>query len=96
MREVVIVSATRTAVGTFGASLKDVPAIRLGAVAIKEVLRKVSLKPITKKEWLEVAPDMFKLTGMTDLEKSHYQWDDKFEEVQVDEVIMGNVLQAVQ
>jgi acetyl-CoA C-acetyltransferase len=96
MREVVIVSATRTAIGTFGASLKDVQVVKLGAVVIKEVLRRAGLKPITNKQLLEVAPDMFKWTGMTDLEKSHYQWDDKLEEVQVDEVIMGNVLIAGQ
>jgi acetyl-CoA C-acetyltransferase len=96
MREVVIVSATRTAIGTFGASLKDVQVVKLGAVVIKEVLRRAGLKPITNKQLLEVAPDMFKWAGMTDLEKSHYQWDDKLEEVQVDEVIMGNVLIAGQ
>ena len=60
MKEVVIVSGARTAVGTFGASLKDVSAIKLGAIAIREVLKKVSLKPIVKKELLEVAPDAFK------------------------------------
>jgi len=48
--------------------------VKLGAIAIREVLRRAGLKPITNKELLEVAPDMFKWTGMTDLEKSHYQW----------------------
>ncbi len=96
MREVVIVSGTRTAIGTFGASLKDVPVVKLGAIAIREVLRKAGLRPVTKKELLELAPDMLKWTGMTDLEKPYYQWDDKSEEVQVDEVIMGNVLIAGQ
>jgi acetyl-CoA C-acetyltransferase len=96
MREVVIVSGARTAIGTFGASLKEVSAIKLGAIAIREVLKKVHLKPIVKKELLEVAPDAFKWTGLTELEKSHHQWDESFEGVQVDEVIMGNVLQAGQ
>jgi len=96
MREVVIVSGTRTAIGTFGASLKDVPVVKLGAIAIGEVLRKAGLKPVTEKEVLELAPDMLKWTGMIDLEKPYYQWDDKSEEVQVDEVIMGNVLIAGQ
>jgi acetyl-CoA C-acetyltransferase len=96
MREVVIVSASRTAVGTFGASLKDVSAIKLGAIAIREALKKVRLKPMVKKELLEVAPDAFKWTGMTELEKSHYQWDESLAGVQVDEVIMGNVIQAGQ
>jgi acetyl-CoA C-acetyltransferase len=96
MREVVIVSGARTAIGTFGASLKDVPVIKLGSTAIREVFKKVCLKPVTKKENLEVAPDAFKWAEMTELEKTHYQWDQGVEEVQVDEVIMGNVLQAGQ
>src|SRR4030043_83246 len=96
MREVVIVSGARTAIGTFGASLKDVSAIKLGAIAIREVLKKIGLKPIIKKELLEVAPDAFKSAGMTELEKSNYKWDESMQGVQVDEVIMGNVLQAGQ
>ena len=35
MKEVVIVSAVRTAMGKFGGSLKDVPAVELGATVIK-------------------------------------------------------------
>ena len=96
MGEVVIVSGARTAIGTFGASLKDVPAIKLGAIVIREVIKRAGLKPVTKKEILELAPDALKWTGMTELEKSHYQWDDSLNEIQVDEVIMGNVLQAGQ
>lgn len=96
MREVVIVSVTRTAIGSFGASLKDVSVVKLGATAIREVLKKACLKPVTKKESLDVAPDAFKWAGMTELEKTHYQWDEAMGEVQVDEVIMGNVLQAGQ
>jgi len=96
MRDVVIVSGARTAVGTFGASLKEVPAVKLGAVAIREALRKVGLKPIVSKENLEAAPDVFKGAAMTDLEKAHSQWEGTKGEVAVDEVIMGNVLQAGQ
>jgi acetyl-CoA C-acetyltransferase len=96
MREVVIVSGARTAVGTFGASLKDVQVVKLGAVVIREVLRKAGLKPVTKKELLEVAPNAFKSAPMTELERSYYQWGDSLEGIQVDEVIMGNVLIAGQ
>jgi acetyl-CoA C-acetyltransferase len=96
MREVVIVSGARTAVGTFGASLRDVSAIKLGALVIREVVKKVGGKPIVKKEILDVAPDLFKGTGLTELEKSHSQWNGSKLEFQVDEVIMGNVLQAGQ
>lgn len=96
MREVVIVSGARTAIGNFGGSLKDVQVVRLGALVIREVLKKVGLKPIPKKEYSEIGPDMLKGVGMTELEKKHYQWDGTQGEVEVDEVIMGNVLQAGQ
>lgn len=59
MREVVIASAVRTALGSFGGGLKDVPAVDLGATVIKEALNRASVKG-----------------------------------EMVDEVIMGNVLQA--
>ncbi|MBM7870563.1 acetyl-CoA C-acetyltransferase [Clostridium pascui] len=59
MKEVVIVSAVRTALGSFGGGLKDVPAVELGAIVIKEAVKRAGIKP---------------------------------EDVQ--EVIMGNVLQA--
>ncbi len=59
MRDVVIVSAVRTALGSFGGSLKDVPAVDLGALVIKEALNKAG-----------VASN------------------------EVDEVLMGNVVQA--
>ncbi|WP_139905688.1 acetyl-CoA C-acetyltransferase [Clostridium thermarum] len=59
MREVVIVSAVRTAIGSFGGSLKDIPAVDLGALVIKEAVNRAGIKP-----------------------------------EMVNEVIMGNVLQA--
>jgi acetyl-CoA C-acetyltransferase len=96
MREVVIVSGARTAVGNFGGSLKDVPAVKLGAVAIREAVRKAGLKPVTKKEVLDMAPEMFKGMGLIELEKTYHQWDGARAEVHIDEVIMGNVLQAGQ
>lgn len=57
--EVIIVSASRTAIGKFGGSLKDVSAVQLGATVINSVIEKAGIK-----------------------------------HDQVDEVIMGNVLQA--
>lgn len=59
MREVVIVSAVRTAIGKFGGSLTPLSAPQMGAIVIKEALNRVGVKPEL-----------------------------------VDEVIMGNVLQA--
>ena len=58
-KEVVIVSAVRTPIGSFLGSLSTVPATKLGAIAIKGALEKINLKP-----------DM------------------------VEEVLMGNVVQA--
>ncbi len=57
--EVVIVSAVRTAIGSFQGGLKDVPATKLGAIVIDKALEKAGV-----------------------------------EKESVDEVIMGNVLQA--
>ena len=59
MREVVIASAARTAIGAFGGALKEVSAVELGGVVIKEVLRRAKIR------------------------------QDK-----VDQVVMGNALQA--
>ena len=59
MREVVIVSAVRTAVGSFGGALGKTPAVELGALVIAEAVKRAG-----------ITVD------------------------QVDEVIMGNVLQA--
>jgi acetyl-CoA C-acetyltransferase len=59
MKEVYILGACRTAVGSYGGALKDVPAVKLGEIVIKEAMKRAG-----------VTPDM------------------------VDEVIMGNVLQA--
>ncbi|SMC28139.1 acetyl-CoA C-acetyltransferase [Clostridium acidisoli DSM 12555] len=59
MREVVIASAVRTPVGSFGGSLKNVSAVDLGALVIKEAVKRAGIKP-----------------------------------EDVEEVVMGNVLQA--
>jgi acetyl-CoA C-acetyltransferase len=45
MREVVIASAARTALGSFGGSLKDVSAADLGALVIKEAVNRAGIKP---------------------------------------------------
>jgi acetyl-CoA C-acetyltransferase len=59
MREVVIASAVRTAIGKFGGKLSSLPAGHLGEIVVKELLARAKIRP------------------------------DK-----VDEVIMGNVLEA--
>ena len=45
MKEVYVVNCCRTAVGSFGGSLKDVPATDLGAAVVKEVLSRGGVKP---------------------------------------------------
>jgi acetyl-CoA C-acetyltransferase len=59
LQEAVIVSAVRTAIGTYGGGLAEVSATKLGEICIRAALERADLKPM-----------------------------------QVDEVIMGNVLQA--
>ncbi len=59
LQDAVIVSAVRTAIGTYGGGLAEVSAVRLGEISIRAALQRADLKP-----------------------------------EQVDEVIMGNVLQA--
>ncbi len=61
MREVIIASIVRTPVGTFGGTLKDVPAVQLGVIAVKEALKRAGIEP-----------------------------------GQVENVVLGNVLQAAQ
>jgi len=44
-KEVYIISAVRTPIGSFGGSLKDISATQLGAIAIKGALQKAGVKP---------------------------------------------------
>ncbi len=96
MREVVIVSGSRTAVGAFGGGLKTVPVVELGSIVMKEVLKKADLRPTISDEMKSVAPDTLKDQGLIDLEKDSSDWSDSGKEIVIDEVIMGNVLQAAQ
>jgi acetyl-CoA C-acetyltransferase len=45
MREVVVVAGARTAIGDYGMGLKDVPATKLGATAIKEAVARAKVDP---------------------------------------------------
>ncbi len=44
-KEVYIISAVRTPLGSFGGSLKDIPATKLGAIAIKGAIEKAGIEP---------------------------------------------------
>ena len=49
MKDVVIVSAVRTPLGSFGGSLKNVSAVDLGSLVIKSALEKANIKPVLVK-----------------------------------------------
>ena len=44
-REVVVVSGARTAIGDYGMSLKELPATKLGSIAIKEAVARAKIDP---------------------------------------------------
>lgn len=44
-REVMVVAGVRTAIGGFGASLKDVPPTKLGATVVREVVKRANIDP---------------------------------------------------
>src|SRR6202051_410159 len=46
MEDAVIVSAARTAVGTFGGAFTEVPATRLGSIAVEEALRRAGIDSV--------------------------------------------------
>jgi acetyl-CoA C-acetyltransferase len=96
MKEAVIVSGARTAVGGFGGALKDVPAIDLAALVIRETLKRADLRPEPSTAMKEAAPEKLKGQGLVELEKKAAAWDGNAVPIAVDEVIMGNVLQAGQ
>ena len=95
-QEVVVVSGARTAIGAFGGSLKDIPVVELGATVIKEALKRAGLRPQSSEELLSYGPDALKSDGVIELEKKYHDYDSSLPPVQVDEVIMGNVLQGGQ
>jgi len=96
MNEVVIVSGCRTAVGAFGGSLKNTPVVDLGAAVMRETLRKAGLRPTASADMRSVAPKKLQDQGQIELEKKYGAWDAAAAEITLDEVIMGNVLQAGQ
>ena len=96
MKDVVIVSGARTAIGAFGGGLKTVPVTQLGALVIKNVMSRIGLKPVITDQMIACAPNALRDQGLTDLEKKNADWDDNGTPITVDEIIMGNVLQAGQ
>ena len=82
-------------IGNFGGTLRDIPVAQLGSKVISEVLKTQRLRPIPSVENVMFRPKL--LPGeLSDLEKRFYNWDNSSRAIQIDEVIMGNVLQAGQ
>jgi acetyl-CoA C-acetyltransferase len=96
MREVVIVSGARTAIGNFGGTLQDIPAAQLQATAIKGALKKIGVRPGRSQQLDNFAPKAFQGVGEIELEKKYNDYDKSLKEIFIDEVIIGNVLQAGQ
>ncbi len=88
----VIVDGVRTPVGRFGSSLKDLQAYELGAIAIRALMKKAGVKPLATKDSYDFYPSKLP-KGRIELE-GDYEFDGV--EVEIEEVIMGNVLQAAQ
>lgn len=96
MGEVVIIGGVRTPVGAFGGSLQTTSVVPLGAMVLKEALKRLGLRPVTSDELMSFEPDALKGTGMIELEKNAYDYPDSLRPIQIDEVIMGNVIGAGQ
>jgi len=96
MKEVVIVSGARTAVGEFGGSLKDIRTVDIGALVMKEAMKRAGLRPTTDDFHKSCRPAIFGNFDMTEINKKYYDYDTSLTPVYVDEVIMGNVLQGGQ
>ena len=66
MPDAVIVSGARTPVGAFGGSLKAVKVVELGALVMRETLKKAGLRPVTSEARSKIEPDLFEtVTGLT-------------------------------
>jgi len=96
MKEVVIVGGSRTAVGNFGGALKTMPVVDLGAIVMKDLLKKLNLRPVPPADNNALAPAKLEDQGRIELEQTAYDYDEAALPVALDEVIMGNVLQANQ
>jgi acetyl-CoA C-acetyltransferase len=96
MQDVVIVSGVRTAVGSFGGSLKDVGVVDLGKTVIREAVLRSGLRPVPGDGAREESPDRLRDQPRIALETDAGAWDEASIPVAIDEVIMGNVLVAAQ
>ena len=70
--------------------------VELGATVMQDVFKRAGLRPVKSDQMEAWAPDKLKGKGIIELEEQYSNWDDSATPVTVDEVIMGNVLQAGQ
>ncbi len=96
MEEVVIVSGARTAVGEFGGSLKGVRVVDLGALVIKEAVKRAGLRPAITEFLKSCRPKPFGDFDKTEINKRYDDYDSALTPVYFDEVIMGQGVQAGQ
>jgi len=96
MKDAVIVSGARTAVGIFGGSLKSVKCVDLGALVIKEAIKRAGLRPAVTDFIKSCRPDVFGDFDKTEINGKYYDYDDSLTPGYFDECIMGNVIQAAQ
>jgi acetyl-CoA C-acetyltransferase len=92
----VIVSGARTAVGNFGGALKDIKCVDLGALVIKEAIKRAGLKPVCDDNSKSCRPDAFGDFDKTEFHAKLFDYPEDSNPVYFDETIMGNVLQAGQ
>jgi acetyl-CoA C-acetyltransferase len=96
MTEVVIVSAARTAIGNFGGSLKDVETVDVGKTVIKDVLKRIGRRPVVAESVKALRPSILKDVDKSPVEEKYMDWDENLPGLELDEVIMGNVIQGGQ
>ncbi len=74
MKEAVIVSGARTAVGEFGGSLKGVKTADMGALVIKEALKRAGLRPSVNDLLRSFRPAALGNFEMTEINKKYYDY----------------------
>ncbi|MFW6041228.1 MAG: thiolase family protein [Thermoplasmatota archaeon] len=96
MSEVAIVGAVRTPIGKFGGALKYKKASDLGGHVIKGLLKELELKPTISKKTRSYYPNKLKDKETCKIEQKYMDWKEDYDDIEIDEVIMGNVLQGGQ
>ncbi len=88
MADAVVIDAMRTPVGRFGGVFKGFPVQKLGSLVIKGLLKKLELNPVSRNENYISNLNVDKI----ELEETYHDYTGI--EIEIDEVVMGNVLQA--